>query len=196
MNKNTKGGKGYKKRAKKKKGKLDFHTSRVRKSTDEAEMYAKVTAVYGNGMAEVLCNDNVKRLLIVRQKFRGRNKRDNNVAIDKMLLVGRRTWQVVSEKKKQKVDLLYVYSESDINQLKNLEDINQEILPAHVKVENDDYNPFDMDSTNKINYDSFVNETKETNEINEMNHKKNMLPEVLKTETNKIDLDDFDFDDI
>jgi translation initiation factor 1A len=83
---------------------------KLRKKKD-GEMYAKVQKMFGNGMAEVLCDDGVIRLLIIRKKFKGRHKRENNVSFDSILLVGKRDWQVIQAGKKEKVDLLFVYSQ-------------------------------------------------------------------------------------
>ena len=68
----------------------------------EGEMYARVTNRYGHGMAEVLCDDGQTRLLIIRKKFKGRNKRDNSVNLHSVLLVGKREYEVVSEKRNKK----------------------------------------------------------------------------------------------
>ena len=53
----------------------------------EGEMYARVTKTFGHGMGEVLCDDGITRLLIIRKKFKGRNKRDNSVNFHSVLLV-------------------------------------------------------------------------------------------------------------
>ena len=76
-------------------------------------------------MGEVLCDDGITRLLIIRKKFKGRNKRDNSVNLHSVLLVGKREYEVVSAKKKEKVDLLFVYSQDNITQLKKKSDINK-----------------------------------------------------------------------
>ena len=95
---------------------------------EEGEMYARVTNSFGHGMAEVLCDDGITRLLIIRKKFKGRRKRDNSANIHSVLLVGRREWEVVSQKKKQKVDLLFVYSQENVSQLKKINNINKRIF--------------------------------------------------------------------
>ena len=64
------------------------------------ESYAKVLKLFGRGMVDVLCNDEVIRLCIIRKKFKGRNKRDNNCEVNSMVLVGLREWEVLSAKKK------------------------------------------------------------------------------------------------
>ena len=95
---------------------------------EKGEMYGRVTNTFGHGMAQVICDDGKERLLIIRKKFKGRNKRDNGVFMHSIVLVGKREWEVVSEKKKQKVDLLFVYSKDNVVQLKKKQDINRIIF--------------------------------------------------------------------
>ena len=100
----------------------------IRKAVEEGEIYARATRIFGNGMADVLCNDGVTRLLIIRRKFRGKHQRDNAVKLGGIVLVGIRLWEVVAVGKKPKVDLLCVYSNSHIQELKKLEDFNKILL--------------------------------------------------------------------
>jgi initiation factor 1A len=95
---------------------------------ESGEMYARVINTFGHGMAAVICDDGKERLLIIRKKFKGRNKRDNGVFLHSIVLVGMREWEVVAEKKKQKVDLLFVYSKDNVIQLKKKQDINRIIF--------------------------------------------------------------------
>ena len=64
MVKNKKGGSGHKKMARKN-VRASFVKRKMRKSENELEIYAKVTAMHGGGHAEVLC-DNKRRLLVIR----------------------------------------------------------------------------------------------------------------------------------
>ena len=131
MVKNKTGGSRHKKQARKN---VNAPVStRIRIPKEEGEILAKVMKLFGNGMAEVLCEDKVTRLLIIRKRFKGRNKRDNNIAVNKVLLVGRRLWEVVGPKKKQKVDLLYVYSDGQIDDLRQKVAVNSVILPDGVE---------------------------------------------------------------
>ena len=143
MVKNKKGGKRHKRMASK-----NTHApsakAMLRKVVDEGEMYAVVTQLFGNGMADVLCNDGVTRLLIIRRKFRGRNRRDNQIKRNSIVLIGLRRWEVVGADKKSKVDLLYIYSESQVTDLVKLEDLNQKILPEELRTETQEIQGFDM----------------------------------------------------
>ena len=108
MPKNLKGGSHHKKMASKDTKSSSMFKMRYVNPNEPSEMYAKVTNVYGGGMLEVMCNDGVRRLCVIRRKFKGRNKRDNQISINSVLIVGLREWEVVQKGKKEKVDLLYV----------------------------------------------------------------------------------------
>lgn len=111
MVKNKKGGRNHKKMASKG-AKNHQHTAKLRLPGQEGEMIARVMKTYGHGMLEVLCNDGVTRLCIIRKKFRGRNRRDNDTRIHSFILVGIRAFEVVAAGKKEKCDLIYVYNDS------------------------------------------------------------------------------------
>ena len=185
MVKNKKGGSGHKKMARKFVKNNDYTSRKVREATDEDEMYAKVVKVNGGSVFEVLCNDKVVRQMVVRNKFKGRNKRDNTLAIDTMVLIGRRSWQVLTGKKKEKVDLLEVYNKNDLVKLKNFKNICQDILPAGESKETVD-DGFDFDNTVEEDVDD---ETK--NQLEQNINKK--LETVTETANDDIDID---WDDI
>jgi len=138
MVKNTHGGSGHKKFARK-------HTSgaksnKLRISEDEGEIYAIVTKMLGNNMFHCHCVDGTFRLGHIRGKFTGRGKRDNMVEGGKWVLIGLREWDVPSEKsssiskgkeKIQQCDLLEVYSDSDKQRLKESVSENWLILDSN-----------------------------------------------------------------
>jgi initiation factor 1A len=97
---------------------------------EEGEIYAQVSKDFGNGMCEVICNDNVKRLCIIRGKYRGRGKRDNSIKVKSIIMVGLRDWETHFEnsKKLEKCDLLEVYSDYDVDRLKKSADITWSIF--------------------------------------------------------------------
>ena len=116
MVKNKNGGNRHKKMARKNQN--TFVSRKIRKAYEDGEMYAKVEKMFGGGHAGIICNDGRERLLVIRKKFSGRNKRDNHISEGTYLLVGLREWEVVSQRKKEKADLLEVYSQSNVEQLK------------------------------------------------------------------------------
>ena len=158
----------------------------TRMAKEEDESYAIVQKCYGHGMVEVLCIDNVSRLCIIRNKFKGRGKQDNMVKIGSWLLVGLRSWEVVTNKK-PKCDLLEVYTDEDIPKIKN---------SPNNKVHN--FNIFNIDDdTNK----SIENETIEfiDNIIEHTNVENNDNNELLNQEVNieqELEIDGISFDDI
>lgn len=75
---------------------------------EEDERYAMFTKLYGGSNAEVVCDDGVTRRCVIRNKFRGRHKRDNMVSTGVICLVGLRSWE--SKSSRQAVDLLHIYT--------------------------------------------------------------------------------------
>lgn len=109
----NKGGGNHKHMARKSFGGAKTQT-KLRISEDECEIYAQVEKMLGNGMCHVECMDNVKRLCIIRGKFRGRGKRDNTLVTGTWCLIGLRDYlSEPAEGKMEQCDLLEVYSESD-----------------------------------------------------------------------------------
>lgn len=155
MVKNTNGGSGHKKFARK--FTSGAKSNKLRVSEDEGEIYAIVTKMLGNGMFHCLCVDGTIRLGHIRGKFTGRGKRDNMVEGGKWVLIGLREWDIPSEKtcsiskgkeKMQQCDLLEVYSDSDKQRLKETVSKNWIILDnndvskvklGELTVDNDDF---------------------------------------------------------
>ena len=95
-----------------KQAKKHLATSRraLRKAAEEGESYAAVTKLFGGAQCEVMGIDGVPKQCIIRNKFRGRGRRDNFIAPGTWCLVGARDWQRTSAGKRPVVDLLHVYS--------------------------------------------------------------------------------------
>lgn len=125
MVKNTKGGSGHKKFARKF-ASSGTKANNLRVSQDVGEVYAIVTKMLGNGMFHCHCIDRKVRLGHIRGKFSYRGgKRDNMVQGGKWVLVGLREWDSsetssISKKneKIQQCDLLEVYTDTDKQRLK------------------------------------------------------------------------------
>jgi translation initiation factor IF-1 len=113
MVRNEKGGKGAKGLARKTQSSAS--SDKLRLSTCEFEQYACVTKIFGNAMCEIFTNDNVKLLCHIRNKFRGRQKRNNFISTHSIILVGLREWETPYKN----CDLLFIYDDSHIEQLKH-----------------------------------------------------------------------------
>jgi|APCry1669192806_1035432.scaffolds.fasta_scaffold35435_2 initiation factor 1A len=120
MVKNLKGGSKAKGQARKYASGAPSDKS-VRIAEEDAELYAQVTKLLGNGMCYVLCIDGVQRLCYIRGKFKGRGKRDNTLCVGSWVLVGVREFETVKENsgKAQNCDLMEVYSDLDKSKLKS-----------------------------------------------------------------------------
>ena len=91
-------------------------SNKLRLSECEDEKFAHIIKMFGNGMCQALCDDNVTRTCIIRGKFRGKGKRNSFVTPGSIVLVGtRQAWSSDFDK----CDLLEVYSSNEIEQLKN-----------------------------------------------------------------------------
>lgn len=120
MVKNTKGGKGAKGLARKTNNTNFSASEKLRISTDELEQYACVTKMFGNGMCEITLNNNQKLVCHIRGAFRGRQKHRNFITTNSIVLVGLREW----EETRKNCDLLYIYDDNQIEQLKNIPQID------------------------------------------------------------------------
>lgn len=120
MVKNTKGGKGAKSLARKT-ATDNFNTGeKLRLTIDEMERYACVTKMFGNGMCEITLNNNEKLVGHIRGAFRGRQKHRNLITMHSIVLIGLREWEDV----RKNCDILYIYDDNQIDQLKNIPQIN------------------------------------------------------------------------
>lgn len=133
MVKNTKGGSKHKKFAKKNINKNSGFDERVRKSEHSDEIYASVSKILGNGRVEILCNDGKSRHCVIRNKFRGKNKRNNELTTGSIILAGRRSWETPNPDKMETCDLLCVYNNSQINKLKTEPNVNMALLQSTSK---------------------------------------------------------------
>ncbi len=181
MVKNKNGGNRHKKMASKN-CKLVSINRKVRLAVDKYELYAKVLNCYGQGRFLVLCNDNIERILIIARKFKGRNKRDNIVAEGGIVLIGIREFEIRDPKKKEHVDLLYVYSTTQFSKLKKDPNFKKDILLEEIE-------------ENNVKDGFIIGNFIETNENKEEVAKKVLAKISSKQEKNNFE-NEFDFDDI
>ena len=140
MVKNTTGGNKGKSFARKNISSNSYNT-KLRYSEDEDEIYAVVLKLLGNGMCHVNCLDEGSvqtRLCIIRNKFRGRSKRDNGVSTGTYVLVGKRSWETSKSGSLEKCDLIEIYSDSEKNRLMKNLDKPWHLLKIDGKTKEDD----------------------------------------------------------
>jgi translation initiation factor IF-1 len=128
MVKNTKGGNKSKGMARK--YAAGAREQRVlRLSSCDLETYGVVTRILGNGMFYVTTEMQPQLLGHIRNKFRGRSKRDNTITLGSVVLVGLREWEHPNYKE---CDLLEVYEANEVRQLMKNPSINFSELQKHI----------------------------------------------------------------
>ena len=183
MVRNIKGGNKAKKQAKKYFTRSNNY--KLRKSEDSNEIYAIVTKMYGNGRILIKCNDGIERTCIIRKKFRGRNKRDNEITTDTLILAGRREWENSSNNKLEVCDLLEVYDLQDRNELKRDSTIKWNILQTKDVVSSEDVNFIDLQN--------FSEDSESESESEDENIDKN---KIIKNEVTDCFGEEIDINDI
>lgn len=119
MVKNVSGGSKHKNVARKNLG-GGGRSHKLRKATEEGELYAVVTKILGGSNCSVVGCDDKERMCVIRGKFRAAGrKRDNTLRMGTLVLVGDRTWETSASR--ITCDLLEVYTDGDKEQLKDTE---------------------------------------------------------------------------
>ena len=105
----------------------------LRLSTCDLEKYGVVIRVLGNGMfyvvTDLACDKQPQLLGHIRNKFRGRSKRDNNIVLGSVVLVGLREWEDPNYKE---CDLLEVYDPNEVRQMMKNPSIDLSELQSHI----------------------------------------------------------------
>jgi hypothetical protein len=130
MVKNTTGGTGTKSLARKHQSNGN---AKLRLPAEELEQIACVTKMLGNGMCEIYTAAN------------GKNKRNNLLSTTSVVLIGLRDW----ERPAKNCDLLTIYEDTHINQLKNIPNINMNNI---MKLRNANIMEGKEDTTNEIEF--------------------------------------------
>ena len=117
MVKNTTGGTGTKSLARKHQSSSN---ERLRLPECDLEQFACVTKMLGNGMCEIYTNSNVRLIGHIRNAFRGKNKRNNMITPQSIVLVGLHEW----EKIPKNCNIMVIYDQNQIEQLKNIPNID------------------------------------------------------------------------
>lgn len=119
MVKNVTGGNKAKGFARKTQG-ASNKTEKLRLPTCDLEQYGCVTKMFGNGMCEIILNDNTRLIGHIRNKFSGGRKRNNLITIFSIVMIGLREW----ENPIKNCDILCIVDDSEIEQLKDLPQID------------------------------------------------------------------------
>ena len=184
MVKNT-GGKHNKKVARK--STAPVVERKLRLCTCEEELYGIVTKCLGKGQFLSLFRDQVERLCFIRNKFTGRNKHGNLVSIGSWVIVGLRTWETTKPNKKDKCDLLEIYTNNEKHKL--LQECKTNIsflIKQESVILNIDYNEQDEHGESIIFRDEpFLSEAEVEKKTNEDIN--NIIP---------LDCEDIDIDEI
>ena len=102
----------------------------LRLPTCSLEKIAVVTQLLGHGMFYVVTEDGATLLGRIRNKFRGRSKRDNNLMKGILVIVGLREWEAPDYKE---CDLLEVYDPNEIKQLRKIPTVDMRMLDKHIE---------------------------------------------------------------
>ena len=121
MVKNTTGGTGTKSLARKHQSSSN---ERLRLPECDLEQFACVTKMLGFGMCEIYTNNNTRLIGHIRKAFRERNKRNNMITPQCIVLVGLHEW----EKIPKNCDILEIYDQNQVEQLKSFPNINEKYL--------------------------------------------------------------------
>jgi translation initiation factor IF-1 len=105
--------------------------SALRLAEDPLEIYAVVTKLYGQGRCQVHAVSGMELQCVIRNKFRGRSKRNNIVAVGSILLVGLREWEGPDRYKT--CDVLEVYDVENVNQLRSHPNTNVDKLEKYIQ---------------------------------------------------------------
>ena len=132
------------------------YNKKLRKAVEES--------VWGNsyvgGHARIICADGKERTLVIRGKFRGRNKRDNTIKLNTFVLVGLQSVSfgaVIQKGKMEKADLLEVYKEGQKEELMKLPGM-EKILDDESKVRKAEDLGFDVMTASETFMEEVISE--------------------------------------
>jgi len=122
------GGKKAKGLARKLTSGFGSYSEQIRLSTCDLEQYAVILKLLGNGMCHVITTEGKTMLAHIRNKFRGRSKRNNEIKVMGIVLVGMREW----ENPYKNCDVMEVYDDRATQQLRALPNVDISSLDQHI----------------------------------------------------------------
>ena len=186
MVKNKTGGNKAKKQGRKHASVPQNRNTRFAK--EDGEMYAVITKIFGGPNCEAICNDGKTRMCVIRNKFRGRDKKDNTISNNTWVLVGLRDWEVVANGKLEKCDLLEVYNPSEMDRLKDTVSFDWSKF-KHI-------GSFSNDNISNTGDDAIAFEFTDNDNSDLMNNIEKDTQHILKTEDLIDNSDEINIDDI
>lgn len=136
------------------------HNAKLRYSEDVDEVYGIIVRMLGNGMCHVNCLDGgsvVMRLCIIRNKFRGRSKRDNTVGIGTYVLVAKRSWETSKSGVIEKCDLVEIYGDHEKDRLMKSLDLPWNLLKLDSQKDDHDDEILFSDKEKNIHLENEIN---------------------------------------
>ena len=166
------------------------HKLRTPDPNQPDEHFACVSKLLGNGMCHVTCGDGKDRLCIIRNKFRGRSKRDNTIIPGSFVLIDVRSWETKTDKKDklEKCDLLEVYNPSEMDRLKDTVSFDWSKF-KHIGT-------FSNDNISNSGDDVLAFEFTDNDNTDLMNNIEQDTQHILKTEDLIDNSDEINIDDI
>jgi len=160
---------------------------RLKQEAEEDEIYACVSKNYGQGRCLIRCLDSKERDCVIRNKFKGRGKRDNTINVGTWILAGVRSWETITAKKEQTCDLLEVYTDIEVKQLKDKVSEDWSIFGGLGDVTSE-LNNMDENDYFAIAHKDNTNETLEVEIIESL--QQNSIPEETFGDDTSFDIDD------
>ena len=166
----------------------------LRMAIDEAEQYGVVSKMLGNGMCYVrlLSSGNGNsgdKLCIIRNKFKGRGKRDNILDSGSWVLVGMREWA----SKQDTCDLLEVYNDGERDRLLKNEPCFKGVAESNTTAAASTSNVQFSDSTT-MKYSKLVRNEEEDDDDAPMQQRKYDMPSSEDDSDGSVSVSDSDSD--
>jgi initiation factor 1A len=149
----------------------------------EEERFAYVSKMLGNGMCEIYISEKDRLIGHIRNKFRGRNKRHNMITTQSIVLIGLRSWESVEKN----CDILCIYDDNEISQLKNRPGIGIEEI---IKMQLSQNAMTETAVNDDIDFINEIDETDDTTQSISENTKKTEESFANDKNENDLDLDD------
>ena len=118
----------------------------LRLPKNELEQLVVVTKMLGNGMCEVFNNDDKRFIAHIRNKFKGRNRRSNDISVNSFILIGLREW----EKPALNADVMFVYDVNDYHAFHSIPNLHSHKLFA--RINGDEHDLYNNSSQNDLDF--------------------------------------------